>query len=392
MRLELTYCLSRMEDRPVSNVPGEENVTENTALRVGTTRRNLLTAAAAAAGSATLAAPALAQSLPAVTWRMPSSYGRALAGAYGQASLFIETVRQITDGRFQIEWSGPGEIVGPFAIVEAVQSGTVEIGYSSSFYFTGIDPTFALGSGLVFGMNGRGLDAWMTQGGGQELMDAFYARHNLKMLYVGHCAAQAAGWFRREINSLEDLQGLRMRISGLAGRVFSRVGGAAQQIPIGDAYTALERGVLDAVKFTSPADDQALGFVRVAPYYYFPGWTDGATGVHMFVNPQAFEALPPLYRHALEIAAKAAAYWLPTHYDSQNPIGLRALVAQGAQVRQLPRDVLSALRGATDEMYAELSAADPVFAEIYTHQRQYSDSFYEYWRIGEVNYDVMMVR
>jgi TRAP-type mannitol/chloroaromatic compound transport system substrate-binding protein len=355
-------------------------------------RRALLRAGLAGAALGALPAPAIAQSQPTLRWRMPSSFGRNLDTLYGSAQVFISAVRDLTDGRFEIQWFAPGEIVPPLAIAQSVQNNVVELGQTASFYYVGLDPAFQLGSGLPFGMNVRGHAAWLVNGGGNELLDEFYKSYNIVGLFAGNTGAQAAGWFRKEIKSLADFRGLKMRIAGLAGQVFAAAGGVPQQIAVGEVYAALERGSIDGTKFTSPVDDEKLGFVKVAPYYYWPGWNDAGVAVHMFISRDRWNELPKSYQAALRAAAAQAGEFMQTKYDAENPKALRRIVSQGAQIRFLPNDVTEALSKSANQVWADLSAKNANFKRIYEPYASAVQDQYLWWQISELVYDSMMVR
>jgi TRAP-type mannitol/chloroaromatic compound transport system substrate-binding protein len=358
--------------------------------RAPVARRQVLGAGLAAA-STLIAAPAIAQSAPKIRWRMPSSFARNLDALHGSALAFINTVRDLTDGNFEIQFFNPGEIVGALQIADAVTSGTVEIGQTASFYYIGKDPTYAISSGLVFGMNVRGHAAWLVNGGGNELMQRFYATQNIHALFAGNTGAQAAGWFRKEIRSINDFRGLKMRIAGLAGQVFAEAGGVPQQIPPGETYQALERGSIDGTKFTSPIDDEKLGFVRVAPFYYWPGWNDGGVAVHMFVNLAKWNELPKNYQAALRAAASVAGEFMQTKYDAENPQAVRRVIAAGAQIRFLPQDVIQALSQASDKVYGDIAGRNAGFKAIYDNYVSFLQGQYQWWRVSEFPFDSMMI-
>lgn len=356
-------------------------------------RRAVLTSGlgmAAAAG--TLAAPAVAQSSPRITWRMPTTFGRTLTALHGSAEVFIKAVSDMTDGNFQIQWFGPGELVPPLGVADAVSNGTVEIGQTASFYSVGKNPTYAIASGLVFGMNVRGHAAWLVNGGGNEMMQSFYDSQNLYALFTGNTGAQAAGWFRKEIRSIDDFRGLKMRIAGLAGQVFAEAGGVPQQLPPGEIYTALERGSIDGTKFTSPIDDEKLGFARVAPYYYWPGWNDGGVAVHNFVNLERWNELPPTYQAVLKSGAALASEYMQTKYDAENPAALKRVLDAGAQIKFLPADVIEALSEASDTVYGRIAAENAQFKEIYDNYAAFREDMYLWWRVSELPFDTMMAR
>jgi TRAP-type mannitol/chloroaromatic compound transport system substrate-binding protein len=355
-------------------------------------RRQLLAAGLGATAATTISAPAIAQSSPKITWRMPSSFGKNLIALFGSAEVFVKIVSEMTDGNFQIQWFGPGEIVPPLQIADAVSTGTVEMGQTASFYYVGKDPVYALGCGLVFGMNVRGHAAWLVNGGGNRAMQDFYATQNIHALFSGNTGAQAAGWFRKEIKSAADLKGMRMRIAGLAGQVFADAGGVPQQIAPSDVYAALERGTIDATKFTSPIDDEKLGFVKVAPFYYWPGWNDGGVAVHMFVNLAKWNELPKPYQAVLWAAASHACEFMQTKYDAENAQAVKRVVAQGAQIRHLPDDVIDALAASARKVYGGLSEKNARFKTVYDSYTAFMRDQYTWWRVSELPFDAMMVR
>ncbi|WP_336099069.1 TRAP transporter substrate-binding protein [Roseovarius sp. CH_XMU1461] len=355
-------------------------------------RRQMLLTGLGATAAAGLAAPAIAQSNPSITWRMPTTFGRNLIALYGSAERFSAVVNEMTEGNFNIQWFGPGELVPPLGVADAVSEGTVEIGQTTGFYNVGQDPTWALATGLVFGMNVRGHAAWLVNGGGNELMQDFFTEQGVHALFTGNTGAQSAGWFRKEITSMDDFQGLRMRIAGLAGQVFAEAGGSPQQIAPGEIYTALERGTIDGTKFTSPIDDEQLGFARVAPNYYWPGWNDGGAAVHTFVNLGLWNDLPPHYQTILTAAASHAAEYMQTKYDAENPAALRRVLDAGAQIKFLPPDVINALSEASDTVYGRIASENARFKEIYDHYTAYRQDLYFWWRVSELPYDTMMVR
>lgn len=355
-------------------------------------RRQVLAAGLGVSAAAGLGAPAIAQSNPSITWRMPTTFGRNLTALYGSAELFIKVVSEMTDGNFTIQWFGPGELVPPLGVADAVAEGTVEMGQTTAFYNVGKDPTWALATGLVFGMNVRGHGAWLVNGGGAEMMQQFFDENGLHALFTGNTGAQSAGWFRKEIRSVDDLQGLRVRMAGLAGQVLAEAGGSPQQIAPGEIYTALERGTIDGTKFTSPIDDEQLGFARVAPNYYWPGWNDGGAAVHTFVNLDLWNDLPQNYKGILKAAASHAAEFAQTKYDAENPAAVKRVIDAGAQIRFLPADVINALSEASDTVYGRIASENSRFGEIYKHYTAYREDFYYWWRISELPYDAMMVR
>ena len=247
---------------------------------------------AGVAGTAIMAAPAIAQSMPEIKWRMPTSWPKSLDTLYGGAEMMAKVVAEATDNKFQIQPFAGGEIVPGLQVLDAVQNGTVEIGHTASYYYFGKDPTFAFGSSVPFGPNMRINQAWYMLGGGKEVLNEFYKNYNCISLLAGNTGCQMGGWFRKEINTVDDIKGLKMRIGGFAGRVMQKLGVVPQQIAGGDIYPALEKGPIDAAEWVGPYDDEKLGFYKVAPHYYYPGWWEGGPMLLSFVNLEKWNALP----------------------------------------------------------------------------------------------------
>lgn len=275
---------------------------------------------------------------------------------------------------------------------DAVTGGTVEAAFTTSYYYIGKDPTFIFATCLPFGMNPRQQTAWMLHGGGSELLADFYRSQNIVCLPAGNTACQMGGWFRREIRSLADLRGLKMRVGGLAGQVLARVGVVPQQLAGGDIYPALERGVIDAAEWIGPHDDEKLGFNRVAPFYYYPGWWEGGTQEHLFVNAAAWDGLPPSYQAALRTAGWYANTWLLAKFDTVNPPAMRRLLAQGAQLRPFPAEMTQACWREAHALYAEIAAANPTFRRVLEHYLAFRDEQYQWLQVAEYSYDTFMIR
>ena len=239
-------------------------------------RRKFLEKAVAGAGTIGVAtsfpAPAIAQSMPSVNWRMASSFPKTLDAIYGPAEQFIKRIAQLTGGRFVIRQYAAGEVVPGLQVMDAVQAGTVEIGHTPAYYYFGKDPTFAFDCAVPFGLTSRQQTAWMEAGGGRELLREFYKGYGIINFMGGNTGTQMGGWYRKEIKTVADMKGLKMRVAGFAGRVMERMGVVPQQIPAADVYGALEKGSIDAAEWVGPYDDEKLGLAKVAPHYYYPGW------------------------------------------------------------------------------------------------------------------------
>ncbi|HYF54395.1 MAG TPA: ABC transporter substrate-binding protein, partial [Salinarimonas sp.] len=289
-------------------------------------RHFLASAAAGAAAATTIAAPAIAQSMPEIRWRLSSGFPKSLDTIYGAAEVFAKLVSEATDGRFQIQPFGAGEIVGAFQLADAVGNGTLEMGHTTSYYYVGKDPTFAFGTAIPFGLNTRQMNAWLYHGGGQDLLNEFYGKHGIYALPGGNTGTQMGGWFRKEIKTVADLQGLKMRIGGLGGQVLAKLGVVPQQVPGGEIYPSLERGTIDAAEWVGPYDDEKLGFAKVAPFYYYPGFWEGGPALHFFINNAKFNELPKNYKAIVAAASALANVDMQAKYDARNPTALRRLI------------------------------------------------------------------
>ncbi len=356
-------------------------------------RRSFLKSAALGAAATTaLAAPAIAQSSPELRWRLTSGFPKTLDNLFGPGELFCKYVSEATDGKFQIQQFSAGEIVSTFQALDAVQAGTVESALTASYYYVGKDPTFAFGTTVPFGLNTRMMNAWFYQGGGMDLLNEFFAKYNLHAFPAGNTGTQMGGWFRKEIKGLEDLKGLKMRIAGIAGEVMTRLGVVSQQVAAGDIYPALERGIIDAVEFVGPVDDEKLGFARIAPYYYYPGWWEGSAAVHTFFNKEKFDALPKSYKAIIETASALTNAQMLAMYDAKNPAALRRLVASGAKLSAFSQDIMEAAYKASNEYYAEICAKNENFKKIYEHMKAFRNDEYMWFQVAEYPYDNFMIR
>jgi TRAP-type mannitol/chloroaromatic compound transport system substrate-binding protein len=355
-------------------------------------RRQFLQVAGAGAAASAVAMPAVAQSNPEVKWRLASSFPKSLDTIYGGAEVMAKMVSELTDGKFQIQVFAAGEIVPALQAADAVSNNTVEMAHTVSYYYVGKDPTFAIAASVPFGLNARQQNAWLFQGGGNELFNEFYKKFNIYGLPCGNTGAQMGGWFRKEIKSVADINGLKMRIGGIAGSVLQKLGLVPQQIGGGDIYPALEKGTIDGAEWVGPYDDEKLGFAKVAPYYYYPGFWEGGPCVHAFVNLEKWNALPKSYQAALTAACTYANTQMAAKYDVQNPAALKRLVGAGTQLRPFPQDVMEASLKASNELYAEISAKNADFKKAIDAMAAFRGDQYLWWQVAELTFDIFQVR
>jgi len=339
--------------------------------------------AAAGAVPAVIATPAIAQSLPALKWRLTSSFPKSLDTVFTAAPTIASKVAELTEGRFQIQTFAAGEIVPGLAVLESVGKGTVELGHSAGFYYLGQDPSLIFDTGVPFGMTPRQHNAWYYQGNGQKLMGDLYARFGIKAIPCGNTGAQMAGWFRKEIKTPEDFSGLKMRVAGFGGKVMAKLGVVPQQIAGGDVYASLERGAIDAVEWVGPYDDQKFGLQKVAKYYYAPGVIELGASTALYINLKAWNELPAVYKAALQAACREAEIEMLASYDAKNAKAIRELVAGGTKLSFYTPQIVAALRKATDEALAEESAKSAGFKAIYDDWRAFRDEQHQWFAIND---------
>src|SRR5580658_5535886 len=344
------------------------------------------------AGAAAMAAPAIAQSTPEIKWRMTTSWPKSLDTLHGAAEQMAKAVGEATDNKFQIQTFAAGEIVPGLQVLDAVQNGTVELGHTASYYYFGKDPTFAFGSSVPFGPSMRLNQAWYMLGGGQEVLNEFYQNYNVTSLLAGNTGCQMGGWFRKEINTVNDLQNLKFRIGGFAGRVLQKLGCVPQQLAGGDIYPALEKGTIDAAEWVGPYDDEKLGLYKVAPHYYYPGWWEGGPMLLAMVNLDKWNALPKYYQSVLEQAGHYANNWMMAKYDAVNPLALKKLLAGGTKLHAFSPAIMEASYKATKDLNAEVASTNPNFKKIYESVSSFTSTGYQWFQVAEIGFDNFMAR
>ncbi|MDQ8728631.1 TRAP transporter substrate-binding protein [Bradyrhizobium sp. LHD-71] len=355
-------------------------------------RRDFIKSAGLGVAGAAVAAPAIAQSMPELKWRMTSSFPKSLDTIYGAGEVFAKAVAEATDNKFQIQVFAAGEIVPGLQAADAVSNGTVEMCHTASYYYVGKDPTYALATAVPFGLNSRMQTAWLQVGGGGDLLNEFYKKANIIAFLAGNTGCQMGGWYRKEIKEPKDLSGLKMRIGGFAGQVVSRLGVVPQQIAGGDIYPSLEKGTIDAAEWVGPYDDEKLGFQKVAKYYYYPGWWEGGPALHNFVNLEKWNALPTAYKSIIKTASSLANEIMQARYDAYNPAALKRLIAGGAELRPFSQPVMEACLKASNEVYAETSAKNADFKKVFDSMVAFRNDQYLWWQVAEFSYDNFMVR
>jgi TRAP-type mannitol/chloroaromatic compound transport system substrate-binding protein len=355
-------------------------------------RRQFLAASTIGATAAGLAMPAIAQSMPEVKWRLTSSFPKQLDTIFGTAQTFAKYMSDATDGKFQIQTFAAGELVPGLQALDAVTTGTVECAHTPTYFYVGKDPTLGFGTGVPFGLNARQQHSWWHFGGGEALINESLAKFGAYAIPCGNSGCQMGGFFRKEINTVDDLKGLKFRIGGMGGQVLSRIGVVPQQLAAGDVYPALERGTIDAAEFVGPYDDEKLGLHRVAKYYYYPGWWEGGAMLHLVINKAQWEKLPKHYQAIVSQASEAANNWMLAKYDAVNPPALRRLIAAGTELRPFTQPVMEASLKAANEYYAEIAGRNELFKKTLDSMTAFRAESLLWWQVGELSYDAFMAR
>jgi TRAP-type mannitol/chloroaromatic compound transport system substrate-binding protein len=353
-------------------------------------RRSFVHGAGLAGVLAAGVAPAVVHAQANIRWRLASSFPKSLDTLFGSADVFAKKMSELSGGKFQISVHAAGELMPAFGVVDGVQNGTVEVAHTAPYYFVGKDETFALGCAIPFGLNSRQMTAWMFEGNGLKLMREFYAGYNIINFPAGNTGAQMGGWYRKPVNSLADLKGLRFRTVGVTGKVLERLGVVVQAIPGGEIYQALEKGTIDAAEWVGPYDDLKLGFNKVAPNYAYPAFWEGGPQLDLFISTKAYNALTPEYKAMIEAAAMISHVDMQAKYDARNPAALRTLVAGGTKLFRYPKDAMEAAFKEANALYSEISAKNANWKKVYDDFVKFRAEENLWFRFAEAGFDDFM--
>jgi TRAP-type mannitol/chloroaromatic compound transport system substrate-binding protein len=365
------------------------------------TRRRFLRGAAAGVAATTLAGCSSGTGEAAgpavhtgknVIWRLASSFPRSLDTLFGATETLSECLETMSGGRFRIRPYPGGELVPPFNVLDAVQQGTVQVGHSASYYYIGKNPVLAFYAGVPFGLTARQQHSWLYEGGGAEALAGVFADFNVRAFPAGSTGVQMGGWFRREVRSLTDLKGLRMRIPGLGGMVMDRLGVNVQQIPGGESFMALERGAIDATEWVGPYDDERLGFHKIAKHYLYPGWWEPGPTLSFYVNEKAWGTLSGEQQRMFRAASTEAAMRMSAQYDAVNPPALKRLIDGGTNLAPFPSDVMAAAEKASFELFEEQAAADGTYRSVYDGWKTFRAEAYRWSSVSELAYASFAIR
>ena len=307
-------------------------------------------------------------------WKMVTSWPRDFPGLGTGANRLAESIKALSNGRLKIKVYGGNELVPPFEVFDAVQQGTAEMGHSATYYWKGKAPAAQFFAGIPFGMTAQELHGWIYYGGGLDLWREVYAAHGLVPFLAGNSGPQMGGWFNREINGLDDLKGLKMRIPGLGGEILRRAGGTPTNIPGAELFTALQTGTIDATEWVGPYNDLAFGLFRAAKYYYFPGWHETGSGLECMINEEAWNSLPEDLQAIVRIACQAATLDSLSDFTYNNGVALKKLLEEHkVQIRRFPDEVLSRLSTISAELMLEMAGENELMGRIYASFQAYTD-------------------
>jgi TRAP-type mannitol/chloroaromatic compound transport system substrate-binding protein len=344
----------------------------------------------AAGATATVNAPnVIAQ--PKFRWRLATSFPPKLPPIHQAAEMFAKIVEVGTEGRLKIEVFGAGEIVPGLENFDAVRQGTIEAGYGAAYYWAGKEAATQWFTAVPFGLNAQGTQAWVTSGGGQKLYEELYSGFNLVPRRFGATGVQMGGWFRKKIESIDDLKGLKMRIPGLGGKVVAKAGGTVVLLAAGDIFTSLERGVIDATEWVGPYQDARLGLYKAAKLYYYPGWHEPGTSGELFFNSKSYGSLPAAFREVIDAAAEQAGAWNFMEQEARNSVALAELTGKhGVQVIKFPDGVLAELRKLSEEVAREEAAKSPMAAKVAESHDKFKKQWLQWSNLSERAYYNMM--
>ena len=320
-------------------------------------------------------------------WKMVTTWAPNFPVVGEGCNLFAEWVKEMSGGAMEIQVFGGGELVPALETFEAVSNGVAELGHGAAYYWAGTVPAGQFFSTVPFGMNGQQMNAWLTNGGGLELWEELYQPFDLLPIPAGNTGVQMGGWFNKEINSIQDLKGLKMRIPGLGGKVLDKAGGSPVLVAGGEIYTNLERGVIDATEWIGPYHDYLKGLYQIAKYYYYPGWHEPGTTLELLVNRSRYEALPKELQEIIRTAAYRQNVWVLSEFEAKNAVYLQKLLKEeNVDMRPFPDDVLQQLKNYTREVLEEMTADDPVSKKIYDAYRAFQDGANNWAKVSEQVY------
>ncbi|MEE2744685.1 MAG: TRAP transporter substrate-binding protein DctP [Bdellovibrionota bacterium] len=320
-------------------------------------------------------------------WKMVTTWPPHFPVLGEGADKLAKWVDQMSNGRLKIVVYGGGELVPPLSVFDAVSKGTVEMGHGAAYYWAGKIPAAQFFAAVPFGLNAQSMNSWLYSGGGLELWREVYKPFNLRPFPAGNTGVQMGGWYNKEINSLEDLKGLKMRIPGLGGKVLAKAGGSSILVAGGEIYTNLDRGVIDATEWVGPFHDLKMGFYKTAKYYYYPGWHEPGTTLELMINTKAWASLPADLQAIVEAATYRANMWMISEFEAKNNANLQTLVNKHkVKLRKFPDSVLKGLKKLSQEVLEEVASKDPISRKVYESFKKFKSNISAWNKTSEVPY------
>ena len=331
-----------------------------------------------------LAGVKTASAAPKYKWKMVTTWPKNFPGLGTGANNLAKLITEMSGGRIQVKVYGAKELVPPFEVFDAVSRGTAEMGHGAAYYWKGKSEAAQFFAAVPFGLTAQEMNGWLYHGGGMHLWKQIYDKFNLIPAAAGNTGVQMGGWFNREINSVNDLKGLKMRIPGLGGEVLKRAGGTPVSLPGGEIYTSLQSGAIDATEWVGPYNDLAFGLYKAAKYYYYPGWHEPGTTLEAIINKKAFNVLPRDLQTIVLNACKVVNQDMLAEYTARNNKALNTLVnKQKVKLRQFPDDVLQKIKALSDEVVAEVAAKDQMTRKVYESFKKFRDQVKDWHAISE---------
>ena len=317
-------------------------------------------------------------------WRLVTAWPKNYPGLGMAPERIADLVEEMSNGQMKITVYGAGEQVPAFGVFDAVSSGSHQMGHSGGYFWKGKVPAAQFFTGVPFGLTADEINAWTNRGGGLELWREIYEPFNIYPIPAGNTGTQMFGWFNKEINSLEDIKGLKMRIPGIGGEVLKRAGGIPVTLPGGELFTALQTGVIDATEWVGPYNDLTFGFQQTAKYYYYPGWHEPGSMLELLINKDAWNSLPKHLQVIIETASKAVNQDILDEYTARNNKALRELVdVHGVELRRLPDDVITEFKIIANDILEENAAEDETVNKVYQSYLKFKNEVSEYHKVSE---------
>ncbi|MCO4787305.1 TRAP transporter substrate-binding protein [Marinomonas atlantica] len=319
-----------------------------------------------------------------IEWKMVTTWPKNFPALGTGAESLAQSITAMSGGRINVKVYAAGELVPALEAFDAVSRGTAQIGHAASYYWKGKVPAAQFFTTVPFGLTAQEMNAWLSQGGGQELWEEVYAPFNIIPMAAGNTGTQMGGWFNKEINSVADLSGLKMRMPGLGGEVLADAGVTVVNMPGSEMFTALQTGTIDATEFVGPYNDLAFGIYKAAKYYYYPGWQEPGSAIETFINKEAFEALPEDLQLIVRAAARQTNAEILDEYTAMNNSALETLINEhGVILKRFPDDVLAEFRASTDTVMAKVAANDPLSQKVYSSMKDFKEKVMKWSEISE---------